>query len=383
MADLKEFEKPDIIDVDPSEIREVPAVEERKIIEENIPTVIDSTVPESNNKDYGIDQTEAKTVVDSQEDTKADIFIKTITPYKITFSKKDNRDIAIIVYLCRDDYDNLFIIDRNIVIKNEDHMSNLECIPFAECKEYDFINDKICTQLMMGHLDNYICDMKFSINKEDIKGSDPVMRTTLTNVKTREIKEAAIGADTFAALKFIDTYIEENIINEHDLALAVVAGSKDNQNKTVEFFIVDSIEKIVAMAPAIVELKEKKSIWQKIKDFITGAEEVEHSTSVGMVIKMGRYNGQEKEIVQLLTPFDIGVEFDEDKFKGNTISSIEENYYGDADQYVTTLTINSVEIGDIDKTYMMIRAKAKTGAIKLFMLDYSIQKELQDMINEY
>lgn len=382
MADLKEFKKPDIIDVDPSEIREVPAVEERKIIEENIPTVIDSTVPEPD-KYYGIDQTEAKTVVDSQEDTKADIFIKTITPYKITFSKKDNRDIAIIVYLCRDDYDNLFIIDRNIVIKNEDHMSNLECIPFAECKEYDFINDKICTQLMMGHLDNYICDMKFSINKEDIKGSDPVMRTTLTNVKTREFKEAAIGADTFAALKFIDTYIEENIINEHDLALAVVAGSKDNQNKTVEFFIVDSIEKIVAMAPAIVELKEKKSIWQKIKDFITGAEEVEHSTSVGMVIKMGRYNGQEKEIVQLLTPFDIGVEFDEDKFKGNTISSIEENYYGDADQYVTTLTINSVEIGDIDKTYMMIRAKAKTGAIKLFMLDYSIQKELQDMINEY
>lgn len=383
MADLKEFERPDIIDVDPSEIREVSAVDERKYAEgENIPEVIDSTVPEPD-KEYGTDQTEAPINVESQEAIKADIFIKTITPYKITFSKKDNRDIAIIIYLCRDDYDNLFIIDRNIVIKNEDHMSNLECIPFAECKECDFINDKICTQLMMGHLDNYICDMKFSISKEDIKNSDPVMRTTLTNVKTREVKEAAISADTFTALKFIDTYIEENIINEHDLALAVVAGSKDNQNKMVEFFIVDSIEKIVAMAPAMVELKEKKSIWQKIKDFITGAEEVEHSTSVGMVIKVGRYNGQEKEIVQLLTPFDIGVEFDEDKFKGNTISSIEENYYGDADQYVTTLTINSVEIGDIDKTFMMIRAKAKTGAIKLFMLDYSIQKELQDMINEY
>ena len=40
MADLKKFERPDIIDVDPSEIREFPAVEEREITEEKENSVI-------------------------------------------------------------------------------------------------------------------------------------------------------------------------------------------------------------------------------------------------------------------------------------------------------------------------------------------------------
>lgn len=365
MGEIREFESGSIIDVDPSEIREVE----------------DDT---KNVADCDVDVTESEsTNIESHEDEAADIFIKTITPYKITFSKKDNRDIAIIMYLCKDDNDKLFIIDRNIVVRDEEHLLDLECIPFAESKEYDFVNDKICTQLMLGNLDNYICDMKFSIDKEDIKSSSPILKTTLTNVKTKENKIATIGADTFAALKFIDTYIEENIINEHDLALAVVAGSREYADRMVEFFVVDSIEKIVAMAPAVVEIKEKKSIWKKIKDFITFTEETEYPTSVGMVIKISRFIGQEKEIVHLLTPFDVGVEFDEDKFKGNTISSIEDNYYGDSDQYVATLTVNSVEIGGVDKTYMMIRAKAKTGATKLFLFDYSVQKELQDKINEY
>ena len=215
-----------------------------------------------------------------------------------------------------------------------------------------------------------------------MKKSNPVLTTTLTNVKTRETKIAAIGADTFAAFNFIDSYISENIINEHDLALAIVAGSKDSTKTPAEFYLVESVDKIVAMAPATVELGVKKGIFAKIKSMFT-EDENDHPTSVGMVIKVARYNGSEREIVQLLIPFDIGVEFSEEKFKGNTISSIEENYYGDADQYVTTLTINSINIAGIDKTFMVIRAKAKTGAVKLFLLDSSVQKELQDKINEY
>ena len=163
-----------------------------------------------------------------------------------------------------------------------------------------------------------------------------------------------------------------------------MAGSKDCSSHPAEFFVVDSIDKIVAMAPAVVDIKEKKNIFAKLRDMIKGANiNNDHPTSIGMVVKVVRYNGQEREVVQLLTPFDIGVEFEEEKFKGNTIASIEENYYGDSDQYVTTLTINSIEIGGIDKTYMIIRAKAKTGSTKLFLLDSSIQKELQDKINEY
>lgn len=372
MTEKKEFKAPEIIDVDPSELKEVSSMDESKAVDVGYMSEIES----ENNS-------ESIKVMEPKEDIAADIFIKTVTPYKITFNKKNDKEVATVMFLCRDDFDKLFIIDRNIIVKDEDHRAELECIPFAEDNEFDFVNSKICTNLLLGNLDNYICDMKFSIPKENIKDVNPIMSVKLTNVKTKEDILANINADTFVALSFIDSYIHENIINEHDLALAVIAGSKEKDDKMVEFFVVDSIDKIIAMAPAFVELKPKKSLFEKIQSFILGDEENDHPTSVGIVLKVSRFIGNEKEIVQLLTPFDIGVEFEEEKFKGDTISSIEENYYGDSDQYVTTLTINSIEIGGVDKTYMIIRAKAKTGAIKLFLLDYSIQKELQEKINEY
>lgn len=398
MADVKEFVKPEIEEVNPIELGIKPEESDRtmdqKEVEElpdgspedviDVEVVDGKAVEVSEDKDvrseevydnvYGTKQFNPKEAV------AADIYIKTITPYKITFKEKDDRDIAIIIFLCRDDHDNLFIIDRNIPVRDKDHLSNLECIPFAEDKDYDFVNENICTNLLLGHLDNYVCDMKFEISKEDIKSSNPVLKTTLTNVHTRETKVAAIGADTYAALTFIDSYIAEDIINEHDLALAVVAGSKENIN--AEFYVVDSVDKIVAMAPAKIDLKEKKGFIDKIVNIFKSNED-EHPTSVGMVVKLSRTVGTEREVVQLLTPFDIGVEFGEDKFKGITISWIEKNYYGDADQYVATLIINSAKIEGIDKTFMIIRAKSKTGDVKLFLLDSSIQKELQDNINVY
>lgn len=378
MADIKEFTTPmdeeileesnenDFVD---AEVVDGKAVEISEDNEDPAEEVFDNV--------YGTKKT------NPTEETAADIYIKTVTPYKITFKKKDEKDIAIVIYLCRDGYDKLFIIDRNIPVKSSDHLNDLQCIAFAEDKEYDFVNDNICTNLLLGFLDNYVCDMKFEISKEDIKSEYPVLKTTLTNVHTRETKVAAISADTYSALTFIDTYISEveDIVNEHDLALAVIAGSKEDTK--AEFYIVESVDKIVAMAPADVELNnDKKGIFKKISGMFKSKEK-DHPTSVGMVIKLTGSVKGEKETIQLLTPFDIGVEFDEDKFKGNTISSIEENYYGDADQYVTTLTINSTKIEGIDKTYMILRGKSKTGDVKLFLLDSSIQKELQDKINEY
>jgi len=398
MADIKEFVKPEIEEVDPNELGIKPGEsdhpsdhkEMEELPDESPEDIIDAEVVDGKAVEVSENEEVAsEEVYDNVYGTKqfnpkeavaADIYIKTITPYKITFKKKDNRDIAIIIFLCRDDNDNLFIIDRNIPVRDEDHLSDLECIPFAEDKDYDFVNDNICTNLLLGHLDNYVCDMKFEISKEDMKSSDPVLKTTLTNVHTRETKVAAIGADTYAALTFIDSYIAEDIINEHDLALAVVAGSKENTK--AEFYVVDSVDKIVAMAPAEVELKEKKGFIDKITSIFKGNED-EHPTSVGMVVKVSRTVGTEREVVQLLTPFDIGVEFGEDKFKGITISWIEKNYYGDADQYVATLIINSAKIEGVDKTFMIIRGKSKTGDVKLFLLDSSIQKELQDNINAY
>lgn len=357
----QQFVTPEIIDVNPEELKSVHAVPDENNIAPDIIT---------------------GTEIESKEEEAADLFIKTVTPFRLIFNQKDGRDIATIVFLCRDDYDKLFILDRNIIIKNEEQKQRLECIPFAEDPEIDFCNQKICSNLLLGYLDNYICDMKFSIDKEDMKSPSPVLRTTLTNVKSKENKVAAINSDTFAALTFIDSYVNEDIINEHDLALATVAGSKDSTDNPSEFFVVDGIDSIVAMAPAEVDIYKSDSLIEKIKRLFVRKEK-KHSTSIGLVLKAMRYVGTEREIVQLLTPFDIGVEFGEEKFKDNTIASIEAAYYGDSDQYVATIINNAITIEGVDKTYMMIRGKAKTGKLKLFLLDSSIQKELQDKINAY
>ena len=358
---------PEIIDVNPEDIKHV-----------------DASIPEQNQCAVATIDAEAKEV-ESNEDTASDIFIKTVTPYRLIFNKKEGRDIAIIIFLCKDDNDKLFIIDRNIVIHSTEQISDLQCLPFAEDKEIDFVNQRICANILMGGLDNYVCDMKFNISKDDMMNNlSPVLTTNLTNVKTREIKQASINADTFAALTFIDSYIKEDIINEHDLALAVMAGSKDCTSNPAEFFVVDSVDKIVAMAPAEVDMdNEKRGIIARIKAFFTHEEPVDHSTSIGLVAKLARYKGGERETLCLLTPFDIGVEFEEDKFKGNTISSIESEYFGDSDQYVSTLVNSKITIEGVDKTYMMIRAKSKTGSVKLFLLDSVVQKDLQEKINEY
>ena len=81
---------------------------------------------------------ESVKVMEPKEDIAADIFIKTVTPYKITFNKKNDKEVATVMFLCRDDFDKLFIIDRNIIVKDEDHRAELECIPFAEDNEFDF-----------------------------------------------------------------------------------------------------------------------------------------------------------------------------------------------------------------------------------------------------
>lgn len=314
------------------------------------------------------------------------LFIKTATPYKILLTKKDGKTIATLILLCRDRHDKLFVIDKNNILTSEDQKDIVECIPFT-AEESAFGNEKICTNLVLNYLDNYIItDKNFFIARDHLLDTNPYMTITLTDVKTKEEVVAEIHPDTFSAISFIISYINESIINEYDLALAtVISGKEKTENDNVELFEVCDIEKVVAMAPAECdpELKPHKSLFEKLKSFFKREKEVKHSTSIGVVLKVSRYKNGNKEIVQLLTPFDIGVEFDESKFKGTTIAGIEKDYFGDGDQYVSTLITHSVTIDGLDKTYMMIRGKSKNGDIKIFLLDSTVTKDLKEKINEY
>lgn len=333
-----------------------------------------------------VEENEENTNDTKEKEVHPELFVKTATPYKILLNKKDGKTIATLILLCRDRNDKLFVIDKNNVLSSDDQKDIVECIPFT-ADDSAFGNEKICTNLVLNYLDNYIItDKNFFISRDHLLDANPYMTITLTNVKTKEEIVAEIHPDTFSAISFIISYINESIINEYDLALAtVIAGKEKTDNDHVELFEVCDIEKIVAMAPAECdpELKPHKSLLEKIKSFFKKEKEVNHSTSIGLVLKVSRYKNGNKEIVQLLSPFDIGVEFDESKFKGATISGIEKDYFGDGDQYVSTLITHSVTIDGLDKTYMMIRGKSKNGDIKIFLLDSAVSKDLKEKINEY
>lgn len=183
-----------------------------------------------------------------------------------------------------------------------------------------------------------------------------------------------MNSEIYCAMKFIDDYIFNTMIeNEHDLQLATIVGSKENND--VEFFVVDSIENIVNM----VSTKKKPKGIEAIKSIF----DREADTNIGLVFRASRTTPEKKEIVSILTPFDIGVELDKSKFKGDTVEDLENNYFGDSDQYVATLIINDTHIEVVDKSYMVIRGKTKNGTTKIFLLDNAIKNDLIKKIKDY
>lgn len=316
------------------------------------------------------------------DDEAADIFIKSIVPYKLIFSTNSSgREVALLIYLCTDDSDNLFTIYTKVAVKNEEHKEFLSLIPFTEDEDIDFVNEKACTNMIMASLDNYTCDMVFTLTHEECMSKDPVLRTKLNNLKTSETITASITSNNFAAVTFIDHYLKDMIHNEHDLALATVAGFKTKDDIKAEFFKVYSLD-ILAMAPAEVEYPDDSFI-DKISSLFGKKNRVKHSDSLAVVARFTRPKDGDVETCTVLIPFNVGGEFAEEKFRGETVENIENTYYKDGDQYVSTLYIDNCYIDGLDKTYTIIRAKSKSGNIKIFLLDTYAVKSLEEKINEY
>lgn len=309
------------------------------------------------------------------------INMKTASPFNLKFNSFPEAEIGTLCFLCRDEDDKLFVLNKNIVILSEDDKINMECLPFAE-GEFDFYSRKIACNTVNMYLDSYVSEFKFYVDDKFATSDNPVIYTYAINPRDNSNVRINMSPDTFSCIAFIDDYAKAGIDNEHDLALACIAGSKVLEDN-VEIAVVDSISKIESMAPAVVE-DEPMSWFEKIKNFFTRKNIRYHSTSIGMVMKVFRYIENVKEIYYILTPFDVGVEFDESKFGSTTVKDIQNSYFGDADQFVSTLLISNIHIyGAADKDYMVIRGKNKNKKVKLFLFDTSTKKELEKMINEY
>ena len=349
-ANFPESSNPGIIDVNPEEVKE-----ENSVVTEETPIPPSEEV--ENKKEY--------------------LILKTATPYNATVMNAHGVNVGTIYFLCKDGDDKLFILMRNYILNREEDKMNIWDLPFYHDYDEEFASGKIVNSLLNQCLDTYVSGMEFSVDDSFKNSPNPSVYLKTSNISTKEEVTIKMTADVFSCMAFVDSYIFDKVDNEHDLTLATVAGSKV-LDTSVEFFVIDRIESIVSMAPAEVHVKRKGLAK------LFGTKKKKYNTTLGVVLKVSRYiSNDEREIVHILTPFDVGVEYDESKFRGNTIDNIQNNYYGDSDQYVGTLMISSVRLLGVDKEYMVIRGKSKDKIVKIFLFDSSVQQELKSLIDSY
>lgn len=363
--------------------------------EENVlDTVVDT---ESTNHDYdndvqrGFDGEEAQKIANmtnnnddiepplpdyedaSEEPEQETIRIVSATPITIVDHDVNGRYISTLAFLCRDMNDKLVTICRNFELKDKEEQELLDVIPFHN-NNANFINDTMNYINLTKYLPSYISDFKFYVEERYNTDNNPIVYTYATKFGdiSKEKIRIDIDAEVYAAMNFIDSYVFDGIENEYDLNLAVSVGYKNDH--VAKFFLVDSIEDIISIAPTVRQPKGIKKLFKK----------AEIGTGIALVLKINKFiSNTEKEVVSLLTPFDTGIVFEESKFRGSSIESLEEKFYGDSDQYVSTLIVNTTRLHGIDKEFMTIRGKNKDGQVRIFLFDTTIVDKLIKMIEEY
>lgn len=342
---------------------------------------MDGHLPPINN-DTNIIDAENVVEVPAVEDTKDDFRIISATMLNNNIRKTDNNgtklNIGLVIFLCKAESGKLLLLSYNYHLSSKKEIEYFKSLPTYLDNEEDFISKKICNVVLNNNLDHYAIEGSFEIPADFDNIDNPEVSVSVVDLKTKINYTIKMCTEIFAAIKYIDKYFTDQLSNSHDLALANSIASKEDL-KATNITTVKNIEEIVALAPAVVPKKGIKKLLSKIK-----GEEV--TTTVGVVIK---FTDKKDNIYYLLAPFDTGVEFDNSKFKGNTIKSIQDNFYGDTDQFVSTLLISEANINlnageNIgNKNYMIIRGKTKNLETRLFMFDQYTKERLIKLINEY
>ena len=313
------------------------------------------------------------------------IEILTASPYNIFRTGEVPNLNATVSFICRTVDDKLVTLNKTYHIPSADREEFLEDTGMMEDDDLDFIGKRILTRSLINYLPVYNSDLTLETEENFDKVEDPHFIIKAIEGSTREEVKLRVSADTGSAIKFIDSYLVDDVINDHDLQLATTVGSKVSEFPA-DIFVVDHVDSIVAMAGAVVDYDESANFFKRIfnKIFRRKKSKSIYDTTVGLVAKVSRFKDKDtKENYFVLIPFDIGVSFPEEKFRGKTIQSIQEEYFGDADQYVSTLTIPLTHIKGVDKDFMVLRAKNKDKKLKLFLIDNSVKEELIHQINNF
>lgn len=286
--------------------------------------------------------------------------------------EKDPKTIANTYYLCKDVNNELFMINRITSLKDEEERLSYECLPFAEY-DTDFVTRKIETRWINSCLERITTNLQFYVTDDY-----SAVYTYGISSRTGKKKIVTFNKEVFMGLLYVDRYpLSDEDDNEHDLGLAVTNMAKP-LDKDAKFFKVGDV-KVISIADATYR-EEPTSFIDKLKIKFSRNELV--STNIAVILKL--IDSENPDVsLQLLAPFDIGVVFDESKYKGNTINSIQENYLKDETQYVANLTVFNAKLYGINETYTIIRGNNKSKDSKLFLLNDNILKRITDLINNY
>ena len=323
------------------------------------------------------------------------ITVKTMTPYRVVYNTTSTGiRYASMHYLCRRDDNRLLILTRNIIIDSDEDKELIDSLPFVEQdEEYDNLVDTIVRMNLCTYLDNYTTDFTFYVDtkldgflSQDDNDSPTIYTYAYDRHNNNEKVKIYIDTNVFSCINFVDNYLFDGVVSIHDLSLAIISASKESETN-IPFFYVENIESIEAMAPAEITT-EKDTVFNKIKNVFKKKEDRIPVTTIGVVFKISKNTNGVSETALVLAPIDVSVEFDESKFKNLTIASIENDYFGMSDEYVSTLMTNVRLFSEVngstqDKEYMIIRGKTKDKKYRLILLDKSAQNKLQEKINEY
>jgi hypothetical protein len=202
-----------------------------------------------------------------------------------------------------------------------------------------------------------------------------------------DVYKFIIPINIYSTMSFIDSCVYNRTETEHDIALATLSSSKE-LSSSMSFFYATDIESIESMASA--DITRTYSWFERFK-LRFSKEERDPVTTIGLVFKTSREEKDCKEVATILIPFDVSVEFDESKYRGKTITDIQNEFFKDSDQYVSTFSVDksilyyrNKEKNIIEsKEFMIIRGKTKDKMYYLFLLDSSMQNKLLEKINEY
>ena len=354
-----------IVDGEATEIPDEPIPEEVPSMDPNLGIVTEPTpIPPA--------VTDEEFIPEPEDDA---VKIIKVAPMGISNKVKGQQNIATLSFICVDNKENVFTIHKNYIIDSLEEEEKIKELPIYNG---DFYNTfKLSNSVINNHLEAYVTEFKFTVPADFQNINDIEFRFAGTNSKDSVNHEFKVNGEVFMSFAFLDSYILEAINNQHDFELAISLGYGNGYN-SASSYLVENIDNIVAMAPGVADRDDK--FLDKLKGAFKKKEDI---TTIALEFKSSRIIDGKNDPIFILTPFDIGVTLDESKFKGNTIKDLETKCFGDSDQYICTLMINSIYLLGPDKDYMVLRVKNNKNEVKLVFIDKANMEHLTNLIKEF